>query len=55
MLAETVVKKGDWVLLRNDTPIASDSDLSKILKEYERHGENEVVISKEPSSENCYY
>ncbi len=55
MLAETIVKKGDWVLLRNNTPIASDPDLSNILKESEKYGEDEVVISKEPSSEHCYY
>ncbi len=55
MLAETVVKKGDWVLLRDNTPVASDSDLSVILKESEKYDEDEVVISKEPSSEHVYY
>ncbi len=55
MPAKTDVKKGDWVLLRNEEPIASDSDLSTIIKESEKYGEDEVVITKEASTEHCFY
>ena len=49
------VKKGDWFLLRHGKKIASDQDLSVILKKADKYDEDEVVISKEPKSDHCYY
>jgi len=49
------LKQGDWVLFRGDTLLKSDSNLSKILEEAEQYDEDEVVITKEPSSDHCFY
>lgn len=49
------LNEGDWALFRGDTLIKADSDLSKILDESEKYDEENVVITKEPSSDNCFY
>lgn len=49
------VKEGDWALFKGDTLIDSDSDLSRILQKSKEYNEEETVITKEPSSDLCFY
>lgn len=53
--ARCVPKKGDWVLLINDSVVACDKSALKIMKLADKYGDQEVVIAKEPSSNHCYY
>lgn len=55
MAPEIKVKEGDWTLFRGDILLDANSDLSKILEESEKYDEEEVVITKEPSSDKCFY
>jgi tartrate dehydratase beta subunit/fumarate hydratase class I family protein len=55
MTSKIEVKPGDWVLLKGDSVIASDSDVRKIMEIYDRSGDVDLVISKEPVSRHCYY
>ncbi len=50
-----VPKKGDWVLLINDSVVACNKSALKIMKLADKYGDQEVVIAKEPSSNHCYY
>ena len=49
------INPGDWVLLKDDIPVAADPDLKKIVEEYRKYPADEVIISKEPVSAYCYY
>jgi len=50
------LQKGDWVLLVDDGIVAFASDFSSLIKiaEAECKGK-EYIISREPSSDNCFY
>jgi predicted nucleotidyltransferase len=49
------VRPGDRVLLKDDTVIACDRDARRIMEIYNRSGDPDLVISKEPVSRRCYY
>lgn len=55
MTTRVETKPGDWVLLKGDTVIASDPDAARIMKLANELGDDELVISKEPISQYCYY
>jgi hypothetical protein len=46
---------GDWVLLKDDVAIACDHDFEQVFRLSEKYKPGEVVISKEPVSQHCYY
>ena len=46
---------GDWVLLKVDVAIACDHDFEQVFRLSEKYKPGEVVISKEPVSQHCYY
>ena len=48
-------KPGDWVLLKDDTAIACDHDFEQVARLADKYKPGEVVISKEPISQHCYY
>ena len=48
-------RPGDWVLLKDDTAIACDHNFEEIARLAEKYKLGEVVISKEPVSQHCYY
>jgi hypothetical protein len=55
MKAKVETKPGDWVLLKGDHVIASDPDAAKIIMLADKLQDGELVISKEPVSQHCYY
>jgi len=55
MKAKVETKPGDWVLLKGDRVIASDPDAAKIIMLADQLHDEELVISKEPVSQHCYY
>lgn len=48
-------KSGDWVILVNDRVVACDKNVKKIMKIAGEYEGEEYIISKEPSSNHCYY
>ncbi|MEM2870707.1 MAG: hypothetical protein QW379_09900 [Thermoplasmata archaeon] len=55
MKERTRPEPGEWVLLRDDEIIACDSDVARLMELARRYSPGEVVISKEPVSQHCYY
>ena len=55
MKSKMDVKPGDWVLLKDDCVIASDKDARKIIELAQAYEPGDVVVSKEPVSQYCYY
>jgi len=55
MTEKCVPKPGDWVLLKDDNVIACDKDARKIMELAQDYEPGEVVVSKEPISQYCYY
>ncbi len=46
---------GDWVILRGDDIVECDPDIKKILEIAKKYNDNEIVVSKMPSAEYCFY
>ena len=46
---------GKWVILKDDKIIASNNDAGVILKISEKYSEEEITISKIPSTQYCFY
>ncbi len=46
---------GKWVILKDDKIIASDKNVGVILKISEKYNEDEITISKIPSTHYCFY
>jgi hypothetical protein len=55
MKSKIEVRPGDWVLLKDDTVIASNKDARIIIELAQAYEPGEVVVSKEPVSQYCYY
>lgn len=55
MSEKCVPKPGDWVLLKGNSVLACGSDVKALIELAEKHGFEDVVISKEPISQHCYY
>ena len=55
MVQENSDLAGKWVILKDDKVIASDDNASVILKISEKYNEDEITISKIPSTQYCYY
>jgi len=55
MVEENSDLAGKWVILKDDKVIASDKDAGVILKISEKYKEEEITISKIPSTQYCYY
>ncbi len=45
----------DWVLMKGDEVIASNSDPNNLMDEYKKYDDGEVVITKNPSGQYLYY
>jgi len=50
-----VPKPGDWVLLKGDSVIACGRDVKRLMDMALADTSEEMVISKEPISQHCYY
>ena len=48
-------KEGDWVVLKGDRVIDFDDDPKRLLDLILKSGDDKLVLSKQPSSNNCYY
>jgi uncharacterized protein DUF5678 len=47
---------GKWVLMQDDEIIEMNDDVQVLIKSAEKYQEeDDIVISKIPSSEYCYY
>ncbi|MHA1610897.1 MAG: DUF5678 domain-containing protein, partial [Promethearchaeota archaeon] len=46
---------GKWVLLKDDQIIESDDSPRELHKKAQKYNKDEVIISKIPSSEYCFY
>ena len=55
MKSKVETRPGDWVLLKGDHVLASDPDAAKIIKLADKLNDEQLVISKQPVSEHCYY
>jgi hypothetical protein len=49
------VLPGEWVILENNEIIEHDQDARVILAKAKRYGGRDIIISKEPSGQNCFY
>jgi|GEM_PF-6043418 len=49
------VAPGEWVLLKGDEVIAHNRSIREIIRVYQKMKDDNLIISKEPSSQNCYY
>ncbi len=52
---ECVPNKGDWVILKDDVILFCDPSSKIIMKKAKQLDDDEIVISKEPSSNHCFY
>jgi hypothetical protein len=48
-------EKGDWVLFVKDDIVACDKNAKKIIKIAAKYNRRDVIISKEPISNHCFY
>ena len=47
---------GDWVILKNDKIVEQNKDINVILELGEKkYKDKEVIISKIPSGDSCFY
>ena len=46
--------KGDWVVIVNDRIVACDKNPKNIVAVADKYP-NSAIITKEPSTQNCYY
>lgn len=53
--AEVVVGDDDWVLMKGDDVIASDPDPDKLIEEYHKYPDGEVMIAKNLKGQYLYY
>lgn len=51
---ECTPKKGDWVVMVNDRIIACDRNPRNIVHIADKYPDK-AIITKEPSTNNCYY
>ena len=54
-MASNGIEPGEWVIIKGDKVIAHNREMKIILELANKYNENEVIISKEPSSKYCYY
>ena len=47
--------KGEWVILKGNTIIAHNKDMKKILELSEQYKDQDISISRSPSSMYCFY
>lgn len=47
--------KGEWVILKNDAIVEHNRDMKVILELAEKYNDEEITISKVPSSMYCFY
>ena len=55
MVEENSNLAGKWVILKDDKIIASNESAGVILKLSEKYNEEEITISKIPSTQYCFY
>ncbi|MBN1538945.1 MAG: hypothetical protein JW939_02285 [Candidatus Thermoplasmatota archaeon] len=48
-------KEGDWVVLKGDDIIACDNDPRRLMELIISINDDELLLSKQPSSSHCYY
>ena len=48
-------KEGDWVILKDDNIIACDDNPKRLMDMIFKSSDSTLVLSKQPSSNNCYY
>lgn len=46
---------GEWVILKNDEVIEHHPDAKVILQLAEKYSGEEIVVSKVPSADYCFY
>ena len=54
-MADDDIGPGEWVIFKGEKVVAHNLDMRVILEIASKYDENEVIISKEPTSKYCYY
>jgi len=52
---EIHVGEEDWVLMKGDDIVASNPDPVKLMEEYEKYPDGEVMIAKNLKGQHLYY
>lgn len=52
---EVEVGDEDWMLMKGDDVIASDSDPDKLMEEYKKYPDGDVMIAKNMTGQHLYY